>query len=444
MFEEVARLTVDPRRARVFEHGWQSWSPTTTYAVAATSHRPLDPRVAYRPGRPAPAAGFQGEGLLAVDPGGGEPVVVFGATGPHDVPSIRAGLAGSVLTVSADGPVREMRYECALVSALGDWAEGFAREAQATAPRSAPTGWCSWYHYFTRVTEDDVVENLEAIAAAGLPVDVIQIDDGWQAEIGDWTELSDRFRSLPALVARIHAAGRRAGIWVAPLLVGERSSIVRDHPEWLLGGASPVDAGHNWGQRLLGLDATHPGVAGYLTRVFEGLVDAGFDYFKLDFLYAGALDAPRADGSDPLTAYRQGLRLIREAVGAAPYIVGCGAPMLPSVGLVDAMRVSPDIAPEYEHPTGDPSMPSQVGATMSTVARAFLQGRFWVNDPDCLIVRPAVQRREEWAEVVRRFGGLRVCSDRIADLDAWGLEQTRELLATAPPPVPFPPDGVAS
>jgi alpha-galactosidase len=80
---------------------------------------------------------------------------------------------------------------------------------------------------------------------------------------------------------------------------------------------------------------------------------------------------------------------------------------------------------------------------MSTVARAFLQGRFWVNDPDCLIVRPAVQRREEWAEVVRRFGGLRVCSDRIADLDAWGLEQTRELLATAPPPVPFPPDGVA-
>jgi alpha-galactosidase len=61
-----------------------------------------------------------------------------------------------------------------------------------------------------------------------------------------------------------------------------------------------------------------------------------------------------------------------------------------------------------------------------------------VNDPDCLIVRPEVERRQEWAGVVERYGGLRVSSDRIAALDAWGLDTTRRLLTEVPPPTPFP------
>jgi alpha-galactosidase len=60
-----------------------------------------------------------------------------------------------------------------------------------------------------------------------------------------------------------------------------------------------------------------------------------------------------------------------------------------------------------------------------------------VNDPDCVIARPEVERREEWASVVERYGGLRVSSDRIADLDEWGLETTRRLLGDPPPPTPF-------
>jgi len=54
-----------------------------------------------------------------------------------------------------------------------------------------------------------------------------------------------------------------------------------------------------------------------------------------------------------------------------------------------------------------------------------------------VIARPAVEQRERWAEVVERYGGLRSSSDRIADLDGWGLETTRRLLASVPAPVPF-------
>jgi alpha-galactosidase len=67
-------------------------------------------------------------------------------------------------------------------------------------------------------------------------------------------------------------------------------------------------------------------------------------------------------------------------------VISRGAPILPSVGLVDAMRVSPDTGPRYEPPAGDLSMPSQRSATLTGRARAWQNGLFWVNDPDCLIV----------------------------------------------------------
>ena len=135
-------------------------------------------------------------------------------------------------------------------------------------------------------------------------------------------------------------------------------------------------------------------------------------------------------------AYRAGLALIRSAIGDA-YLLGCGAPTLASVGLVDAMRVGPDTATHVEPTDGDPSQPGQRFAIANGVARAWQHGRFWVNDPDCLIARPAVAQREAWAAHVARYGGLRASSDRLRDLDEWGLTTTRRLLASVPPPIPF-------
>jgi alpha-galactosidase len=439
-FATVDMLPVDPERARVYEHGWQSWSPATEYPVTATSYRPTTPRMdtmSYRPGRSAPQSGFQGEGLLAVDPGDGS-IRLYAAPGPAVVPSIRCAYAGGELRISADGPVEVSTFAGPIQVALSSWADGYAAAVGVRTLRTAPTGWCSWYHYDGHVSEADVDENAAAIRDAALPIDVLQLDDGWQAGIGDWLAYSARFAALPELIARIRDAGFRAGIWIAPFLVGSRSELVRSHSEWLVGGAdSPTDAGHNWGQDLYALDLTHHGAAAYLASTLSRLLELGVDYFKLDFLYAGALDGTRADRSQALTAYRRGLTLIRKIVGGDAYLLGSGAPILPSVGLVDAMRVSADIAANYEPADGDPSRPSQYGATLSTIGRAFQHGRFWVNDPDCLLAGPGVQRREDWAGVIERHGGLRCSGDRIAELDDWGRSTTRHLLSNVPPPIPF-------
>jgi alpha-galactosidase len=357
------------------------------------------------------------------------------ADGP--IPSIRAEVTGDRVVVSADGEVATSVVQAGtgdddadgwsvLDRALARWADGFAAASGVGALRPPPTAWCSWYHYFERVTQPDIEENLDAMGELELPLDVVQIDDGYQAELGDWLTLSDRFASLPDIVGRIRGAGRRAGIWVAPFLMGERSAVLRDHPEWAIGGADP---GQGWGQQLSALDVTHPGAEAYLREVFGTLRDMGFDYFKIDFIYAGAMEGRRADPSVPGgAAYRHGLRVIREAIGPESYLLGCGAPILPSVGLVDAMRVGPDIGHHFEPLDGDLSQPSQRAAAQNTRWRAWQHGRFWVNDSDCLVAGPHVERREDWATVVERFGGLRTSSDRLRGLDDWGLDTTRRLL----------------
>jgi alpha-galactosidase len=315
--------------------------------------------------------------------------------------------------------------------ALERWADMVARRAGVTEIPSLAPGWCTWYHYFTDVREEDVVENLAAMRRLDLGISLVQVDDGYQAEIGDWLERSPRFpHPLTELTGRIRADGRRAGIWVAPLLVGARSKLAAQHPEWLVGGA---DAGHNWDQQLAALDVTHPGAASYLQDVFHSLAEWGFEFFKVDFMYAGALEGRRHADTNAVAAYREAVRLIREAVGPDATLLGCGAPILPSVGIYDAMRVSPDTGPLYEPREGDLGSPSQRSAVLTGRARAFQHGRFWVNDPDCLIVRPDVERREDWAAHVERFGALRMSSDRLEALDGWGLETTRRLLRPSSP-----------
>jgi alpha-galactosidase len=426
-------IAVDPARALVYEHGWQSWSPTAAYRLDQRPFRPVSElrRIGnYRSDRTAPREGFWGEGLLAVDPGTGEGVHVFAApsaSGP--IPSIRADVAGDQVTVTADGEVSAAVIDgrAGLEGALARWAEGFVAAEGVGPLRPPPTAWCSWYHYFERVTQDDIEENLAAIEDLRLDIDVVQIDDGYQTEIGDWLRFSERFPSLEAVIDSIRGAGRRAGIWVAPFLVGERSVLAREHPDWLVGG-TPAHTG--WGdQQLAALDVTRPGAEAYLREVFGAFRDLGVDYFKIDFIYAGAMEGRRADPSvSGVEAYRHGLRVIREAIGPEAFLLGCGAPILPSVGLVDAMRVGPDISHHVEPVDGDLSQPSQRAAAMNSRWRAWQQGRFWVNDADCLVAGPHVERREDWAEVVAAYSGLRSSSDRLRGLDDWGLTTTRRLL----------------
>jgi alpha-galactosidase len=262
---------------------------------------------------------------------------------------------------------------------------------------------------------------------------VVQVDDGWSPGLGEGLRPAKRFGSLARVVDEVRSSGRRAGIWLAPFLVGAHTTLARQHPSWVVG-----PAGRNWGQPLVGLDLTHPGVQEHLADALRRLLDLGVDYFKLDFLYAGAVPGRRWEDVDEVAAYRGGLGLVREVVGPDVYLVGCGAPILPSVGLVDSMRVSSDIFHE-----GGEDGSTGLRGLMSLAARAWQQGRLWVNDPDCVVARPSYSQRERWVQVAQRLGGLPSFSDRLADLDPWGLATVRALVAAGGRSGPFEADVLA-
>jgi alpha-galactosidase len=392
VFEPIAEI--DPR-ARVYVEGWQSWSPV---GVFTEMPRPPDARSAvmgWRTGKPLPERGLQAEGVLAAEEPNGGAQAWFSA----EAPSIRV-VDG---VVSADGPVDEL--------AAGSLADAVAQVGDRLSPgptARVPPGWCSWYCHFEHVTEADIA----AAAATELPFEIIQIDAGWEAGIGDWLESSPRFGDIAEACARIRDAGKRAGIWTAPFLVGSDSRLAREHRDWLLPGA---DAGWNWNEQLHALDVTNPDAAEHLEHVFRTLAGLGFDYFKLDFLYAGALAG--------IGAYKEGLRIIRRGAGPHATLLGCGAPLLPSIGLVDAMRIGPDVLAQPSH-SSESSASSIAKARSASEARAWMNGRLWVNDPDCLVARPEVPERETWAPFVADYGGVVFSSDDLSRLDARGVELT--------------------
>ncbi|MCR2817331.1 alpha-galactosidase [Microbacterium sp. zg.Y1090] len=433
-------------RAQVYAEGWQSWSPTGWYRRDDVAPRPAqtwEHLMRFRPGASVAAHGAQGEGLLLVDPGDGSAARVYCAVDATvAVPSIRATWRDEHVVVDATGAVRCWEVGGDAGPGPGDGAGagagagtnagaaalaavgariGAAAGARTTAV--VPRVWCTWYRYFEAVTAADVRENLRAIDALRLPVDVIQIDDGWSLGTGEWTAPKPAFGSLGATVDAIRHSGRRAGLWLAPFTVGASSGLARRHPDWLTG-----PAGRNWGDDLVGLDLTHPGVSEYLTEVFTCVRDTGVDYLKLDFLYGGAVPGVRRDrDASAISAYRRGLQLIREVMGEGAYLLGCGAPLLPSVGLVDAMRISPDTF----HEGGEDGSQGLRGRT-SLRARAWQHGRLWTTDPDCLVARPQFALREEWAREVFAAPGVRGFSDRIDELDERGIRLVRQLLQGAP------------
>src|SRR2546428_2860983 len=217
------------------------------------------------------------------------------------------------------------------------------RERLATA--AVPTGWCSWYELSGGVTEADMIANLEFCAAHfdRRFFGYVQLDDGYQRATGDW-QTNDKFpHGHRWLSDQIHGRGFKAGLWLAPFAVAERSGRPAPHPHWLLKNADRaivLDTPDECGRQGPLLERAHPEVRQWLYDLGRRIVrDWGYDYVKIDFLLWATAGAAHYGGLPPPAAYRKGLAAIRDGLGPGGFVVGGGAPRPHAPGFLNGMRI---------------------------------------------------------------------------------------------------------
>jgi alpha-galactosidase len=335
---------------------------------------------------------------------------------------------------------------------LGPYLDAVAVENQARSTGAIPVGWCSWYQFFDSVTQEDVRENLDWATKhrSHAPLNLIQLDDGFQEQVGDWLSFKETFPDgVTAIASKAKEAGFQPGIWLAPLIVRPNAKIIKEHPHWLLRSKTgqPVHAGFIWDSFTRALDVTHPQVLDHVRRIIRTSVNEwGFEYLKLDFLYAGALRGVRHDPKvTRAQALYRALSEMRETAGTDVTMLGCGCPLGSGIGIFDAMRIGPDVAPNWlpaykgiEFPfKAEPDFPSVRNAIRNIITRAPMHRRWWVNDPDCLLIRSTDTRLSEaevqsLATVISLSGGSMIISDDLPSLDRQRIEWLAKLL----PPLP--------
>jgi alpha-galactosidase len=331
---------------------------------------------------------------------------------------------------------------------LADYLQAVAQEHDLNSSSNpSPSGWCSWYHFFQKIDPAAIRSNLQVVRQFQdtLPLDLVQIDDGFEAQVGDWLTFQPAFpEGVAPLAAEIRKAGFEPGLWLAPFIVHPKSKLRDQHPDWLLRGRlnRPVNAGFLWNTITTALDMTHPEAQAYVREVIHTATQSwGFSYLKLDFLFAAGLPGRRRDVTRTRAqVLRAALEDVRAAAGADTRLLGCGCPLGSAIGLVDAMRISSDVDVGWTPAIrgkklffrSEPHMPAVRNALQNTLLRAPLHRRWWVNDPDCLILRPetdlTIHEIHTQASVIALSGGSLFLSDHLPSLPAERLRIAESLL----------------
>ena len=314
-----------------------------------------------------------------------------------DVPLLDAGFATEGIALKTAGlHLPALHLVCAAQPwpALRTLAEAIARAGKARTQQPSCYHYCSWYQRASFYNESDLralLDGLQRIKPR-IPIQTIQIDDGHEICYGDWLEPAHGWpNGMQAAFERIAAHGYRAGVWIAPFMVGNRSRLFSEHPEWLLrdrSGALIAEWKHYDGTRINEevyiLDSSHPGAFAYLRRVFRMLRGWGATFYKTDFMDWGLKDSllvkRHAPGKTSVEYFVEVLKMIREEIGEESYWLACISPYAPFIGFADGMRVANDVGPQWTA--------GGLGNMLNeTVHSQYFNNLFWHNDPDVLYVR---------------------------------------------------------
>jgi hypothetical protein len=213
-------------------------------------------------------------------------------------------------------------------------------------------GWCSWFAFFDRVTEQDVKKTADVMAEVLAPYgyEYLQIDDGYQRATGLpelWLTPNAKFPGgLASLAAYIKGKGLKPGIWTNATF--SQTDYAEAHKDQFVRDGNDKVARGNWIDHPV--DASAPGVLDLLVRpIYKGLRGMGWEYFKLDALrhlryegYNTYRDHFTRKGVTPEVAFRSYVQAVRDEIGRDRFLLACWGVRPELVGLADACRLGTD------------------------------------------------------------------------------------------------------
>ncbi len=249
-------------------------------------------------------------------------------------------------------------------------------------------GYTSWYNHYQNINEDVILKNLDAIDNKSY--DLFQIDDGSETFVGDWLDIdSKKFpNGLKPIVDKIHEKGLKAGIWLAPLVAETNSKIFKEHKDYLyLENNEPIPCGCNWSIDYV-LDIRKEEVINYIKKCLRYYVDLGFDFFKLDFLYASALIKDSRFTKAELMDYI--LNILKDELKGKTILV-CGVQLSSAFNKADYARIGPDISLIFDDVWYMKFMHRERISTkvtlVNTIYRSIMNKTCFLNDPDVYLLR---------------------------------------------------------
>lgn len=249
-------------------------------------------------------------------------------------------------------------------------------------------GYTSWYNDYQNISEKKIMYALDGIDSTRY--DLFQIDDGYEKHVGDWCNVDHRKfpNGLEGIVAKIHQKGLLAGIWLAPFVVELNSEFYKKHNDLCYKErGKDVFAGGNW-SKFVPLDINKPEAIDYIKKCLKFHLDLGFDFFKLDFLYAAAL--VKVPGRTKAQVMSMMMDLIRDVLGDK-LILGCGVPLSSAFGVVDYCRIGPDVSLKFDDVFymrfAHRERISTKVTLQNTLYRSSMDGLVFRNDPDVYLLR---------------------------------------------------------
>src|SRR5207244_405012 len=111
-----------------------------------------------------------------------------------------------------------------------------------------------------------------------------------------------------------------------------------------LAGAVVCETREAWGGTVYALDGAHPKVQQWLFDLARRVVQVwGYDHVRVDLLRWATVGTAHYGGLTHAEAYRAGLGAIRDGLGTEAFLVASGAPLQHAAGLVNGMRIGPDV-----------------------------------------------------------------------------------------------------